>query len=81
VLLLLGVLAGLALGWWAARRHRRRSRERHGEVIRREREIASLRAALAAAKPATGGPADPAPRDLRAFERQSALVAPEPFKQ
>jgi uncharacterized integral membrane protein len=81
VLLLLGVLAGLALGWWAARPHRRRSRERHGEVSRLEREVASLRAALAATRPPTAGPAEPAPREQRAIERQSALVAPEPFKQ
>jgi uncharacterized integral membrane protein len=79
--LLLGVLAGLGLGWWAARRHRRRARERHGEVARLEREVASLRADLAAARPAPPPPVQPAPREQRAIERQSALVAPEPFKQ
>jgi uncharacterized integral membrane protein len=80
VLLLAGVLAGLALGWWAGRRYRRRARERHGEVARLEREVANLRADLAAARPAPP-PVQPAPRDQRAIERQSALVAPEPFKQ
>lgn len=79
-LLLLGVLAGLGLGWWAGRRHRRRARERHDEVIRLEREVARLRADLAAGQPAPA-PVAPAPRDQRAIERQSALVAPEPFKQ
>ena len=79
-LLLLGVLAGLGLGWWAGRRLRRRARERHGEVARLEREVANLRADLAAARPAPP-PVRPAPRDQRAIERQSALVAPEPFKQ
>ena len=80
VLLLLGVLAGLGLGWWAGRRYRRRARERHGEVARLEREVANLRADLAAVRPAPP-PVQPAPREQRAIERQSALVAPEPFKQ
>ena len=80
VLLLSGVLAGMGLGWWAGRRHRRRARERHGEVTRLEREVANLRADLAAARPAPP-PVQPAPREQRAIERQSALVAPEPFKQ
>lgn len=79
-LLLLGVLTGLGLGWWAGRTYRRRARERSGEVARLEREIASLRADLAAARPAPP-PVQPAPREQRAIERQSALVAPEPFKQ
>ena len=80
VLLLSGVLAGLGLGWWAGRRYRRRARERHGEVTRLEREVANLRADLAAARPAPP-PVQPAPREQRAIDRQSALVAPEPFKQ
>ena len=80
-LLLLGVLAGLTLGWWAARPHRRRARARLAEVSRLEREVASLRADLAAARPQPAAPAGPAPREQRAIERQSALVAPEPFKQ
>ncbi|HYD05848.1 MAG TPA: lipopolysaccharide assembly protein LapA domain-containing protein [Reyranella sp.] len=78
--LLLGVLAGLGLGWWAGRHHRRHARGRRREVQRLEREIEELRAALAAAKPAPAAPAGPAPREQRAIERQTALVAPEPFK-
>lgn len=83
--LLLGVLAGLGLGWWAGRHHRRHARGRRREVQRLEREVEELRAQLAAARPApppapaptTGGAA---PREQRAIERQTALVAPEPFK-
>ena len=80
VLLLVGVLTGLGLGWWASRHYRRRARQRQGEVARLERELAKLRAELTAARPAPP-PVQPAPRELRAIERQSALVAPEPFKQ
>jgi uncharacterized integral membrane protein len=80
VVLLLGVLAGLGLGWWAGRHHRRHARGRRREIQRLEREVEELRAALAAAKPAPPTPAGPAPREQRAIERQSALVAPEPFK-
>jgi uncharacterized integral membrane protein len=73
--LFLGVLAGLGLGWWAGRHHRRRAREASGEAQRLDREVQRLRQATAAtpAAPSSG----PAPRDLRAIERQSALVAPE----
>ena len=78
--LLLGVLAGLGLGWWAGRHHRRHARGRRREVQRLEREVEELRAALAAAKPPPPQPAGPAPREQRAIERQTALVAPEPFK-
>jgi len=78
--LLLGVVAGLGLGWWAARHHRRHARGRRREIQRLEREVEELRSALAAAKPAPPTPSGPAPRDQRAIERQSALVAPEPFK-
>jgi uncharacterized integral membrane protein len=82
--LLLGVLAGLGLGWWAGRHHRRHARGRRREIQRLEREIEDLRAALAAAKPPPPTPTStapgPAPREQRAIERQSALVAPEPFK-
>ena len=78
--LLVGVLVGLGLGWWAGRHHRRQARERRHEVTRLEREVAGLRTDLAAARPAPP-PVQPAPRDQRAIDRQSALVAPEPFKQ
>jgi uncharacterized integral membrane protein len=80
VVLLLGVLAGLGLGWWAGRHHRRHARGRRREIQRLEREVGELRTALAAANPAPPTPAGPAPREQRAIERQSALVAPEPFK-
>jgi uncharacterized integral membrane protein len=85
--LLLGVLAGLGLGWWAGRHHRRHARGRRREIQRLESEVEELRSALAAAKPApptptspTPTPTEPAQREQRAIERQSALVAPEPFK-
>jgi uncharacterized integral membrane protein len=78
--LLLGVLTGLALGWWAGRHHRRHARGRRREVQRLEREVDELRAALAAAKPAPPAASEPVAREQRAIERQSALVAPEPFK-
>jgi uncharacterized integral membrane protein len=80
--LLLGVLAGLGLGWWAGRHQRRNARGRRREAQRLEREVEELRAQLAAARPAppTPAPAGPAPREQRAIERQTALVAPEPFK-
>ena len=83
VFLLLGVLAGLGLGWWAGRHHRRHARGRRREVQRLERENDELRAALTAAKPPPppgAPPPGPAPREQRAIERQTALVAPEPFK-
>jgi len=84
--LLLGVLAGLGLGWWAGRHHRRHARGRRREVQRLEGEVEELRTALAAANPApqpsapTATPPGPPPREQRAIERQTALVAPEPFK-
>jgi uncharacterized integral membrane protein len=73
--LFLGVLAGLGLGWWAGRHHRRRAREASGEAQRLDREVQRLRQATAAAPSAPSG--GPAPRDQKAIERQSALVAPE----
>ena len=77
-LLLAGVLAGLGMGWWAARHHRRRARERGSEAARLDREVTRLRESLAASQtgPAAG---QPRPREQKAIERQSALVAPEPF--
>src|SRR5215510_8867739 len=48
VMLLLGVLAGLALGWWGGRHHRRRARTAGGEVARLEREVQRLREAAGA---------------------------------
>jgi uncharacterized integral membrane protein len=76
LLLLLGVLVGLAMGWWAARHHRRRAREASDEAARLDREMQRLRQAAPAAPP-TAPAGGPAPRDQKAIERQSALVAPE----
>ena len=77
-LLLLGVLAGLGIGWWAGRHHRRHAREAAAEASRLEREIQRVRQAVAAATPAPAAPAGPtAPREQKALERQSALVAPD----
>jgi uncharacterized integral membrane protein len=75
VVLLLGVLAGLGLGWWGGRHHRRRARHARGEAERLEREVQRLRTANAAATPSSASA--PAPRDQKAIERQSALVAPQ----
>jgi hypothetical protein len=73
--LLLGILGGLGLGWWAGRHHRRRAREASGEAARLDREVQRLRetAQSTAPAPASG----PAPRDQRAIERQAALVSAE----
>ncbi len=71
--LLLGVLAGLGMGWWAGRHHRRRAREASGEAVRLEREIQRLRRS----ETPSAGPDRLAPRDQKALERQSALVSSE----
>jgi putative membrane protein len=76
-LLLVGVLAGLGLGWWAGRHHRRRAREQASEAARLEREVARLRDTLATREAKLPAPGDPVPREQKAIERQSALVAPE----
>lgn len=75
-LLFLGVLAGFGLGWWASRHARRRGREAAAEAARLDRELVRLREAAAAARPVPSYDG-PAARDLKAIERQSALVAPE----
>jgi uncharacterized integral membrane protein len=85
--LLLGVLAGLGMGWWAGRHHRRRARDASGEAARLDREVQRLRQTTATAAPSassgqsigpgSGQGSGSAPRDQRAIERQSALVAPE----
>lgn len=74
-LLLLGVLAGLGMGWWVGRHHRRRARDAGSEAARLERELARMRATQPAGPPPN--PSAPMSRDQRAIERQSALVAPE----
>ena len=73
-LLLLGVLAGLVLGWWGGRHHRRRARDASADAARLEREIQRLRDAHASSTPPARGPA---PRDQKAIERQAALVSPQ----
>jgi len=78
--LLVGILAGLGLGWWAGRHHRRRARTHRSEAARLDRENARLRETIASHAPAPAPaslPAGPAARDQRALERQRALVAPE----
>ena len=74
-LLLTGVLAGLGIGWWAARHHRRRVRETSSQAARLEREVARLRD-VAGQQPATT-PAGGASVGQKALDRQRALVAPD----
>jgi len=74
--LLLGVLAGLGMGWWAARHHRRRARQRGNEAARLDRENVRLRETLAAHAAAGQTRDDPA-HGQKAIDRQAALVAPD----
>jgi len=82
--LLLGVLAGLGLGWWAGRHHRRRARE-HGRLAARlEREVERLRETasghehhVVAAVADAGFASYHDQLAQRSLERQRALVAPE----
>ena len=81
-LLLLGVLAGLGLGWWAGRHHRRRARAHGNEAARLNREVTRLREALStrsanATTDATAATKSADPQGQRALERQRALVAPD----
>jgi len=74
-LLLVGVLAGLGIGWWAARHHRRRGREASSQAARLEREVSRLRDIAGQQSPMpTTGVVTPG---LKAIERQRALVAPD----
>lgn len=80
-LLFAGVLAGLGLGWWAGRHHRRRARVHGNEAARLGREVNRLREALAT-RPveAAAGEAAAKSADLqgqKALERQRSLVAPD----
>ena len=74
-LLLTGVLAGLGIGWWAARHHRRRVREASSQAARLEREVARLRDVAGQQAPPTAAAASSSGQ--RAIDRQRALVAPE----
>ncbi|HTR83285.1 MAG TPA: LapA family protein [Reyranella sp.] len=81
-LLFVGVLAGLGMGWWAARHHRRRARKHGSEAARLDRENARLRGELdqhRAAAQASAPTGAPPPAGQRAIERQSALVSPDSF--
>jgi uncharacterized integral membrane protein len=75
-LLLLGVLAGLIIGWWAGRHHRRRGREFRAEADRLDRELARARQALAAQPAPLAG--EVTIRN-KALDRQTALVSPDPL--
>ncbi|MCF8532267.1 MAG: lipopolysaccharide assembly protein LapA domain-containing protein [Reyranella sp.] len=75
-LLLTGVLAGLGLGWWTGRRHRRRARQAASESARLERELARLRGAIAEQTPMAAA-VSPTSSEHKAIERQSALVVPD----
>lgn len=80
LMLLIGVLVGLTMGWFASRKHRRVGRERGEEVDRLGREVARLKEELArrdaeAAK--TAGKAVASATESRALERQAALVDPD----
>jgi uncharacterized integral membrane protein len=82
LLLLVGVLVGLAMGWRSGHRHRRLARERRREAERLGREVTQLRADIAARDKAARQAAPAAARDIptaevRALERQQALVDPE----
>src|SRR5579864_3365150 len=74
-LLLLGVLAGLSMGWWAGRHHRRRARVHGNEAERLNREVSRLREALAIRPTTADGTATAKSADLqgqKALERQRA---------
>jgi uncharacterized integral membrane protein len=75
--LLLGVLIGLGLGWWAGRHHRRRAREYAKEAKQLDREVIRLRETLAERAPAAAEPATATTPGQKAIERQVALVAPD----
>ena len=75
--LLLGVLAGLGMGWWAGRHHRRRARKHGSEAARLDREVVRLREALAVHTAQATTRADATGRGQKAIDRQSALVAPD----
>jgi uncharacterized integral membrane protein len=80
LLLLVGVLVGLTMGWVAGRGHRKLARERRREADRLAREVAQLRAEIAARDKVARREAaskDTPPAEVRALERQQALVDPE----
>ena len=76
-LLLIGVLAGLVIGWFGAHRHRALARHRGVEMERLEREIAKLKARVSEGVAPAGSVGAVAPADGRALARQQALVDPD----
>lgn len=80
LLLMVGVLIGLTLGWVAGRGHRRLARDRRREADKLGREVVQLRGELAdrekQARKDTPAKELP-PSEVRALERQRALVDPE----
>jgi uncharacterized integral membrane protein len=76
-MLLLGVLAGLGMGWWAGRHHRRRARKHGSEAARLDREVVRLREALAVHTAQATTRDDATGRGQKAIDRQSALVVPD----
>ncbi|TWS97882.1 lipopolysaccharide assembly protein LapA domain-containing protein [Reyranella sp. CPCC 100927] len=80
LLLLVGVLVGLAMGWVSGRAHRRLARDRRREAERLTGEVTALKADIAARDKAAKKVAaakEPPVAEVRALERQQALVDPE----
>lgn len=75
--LLIGILAGLGLGWWAGRHHRRRARDHRNKAARLDRENMRLRETVASNNPPPAPTLGLAAREQRAIDRQAALVAPD----
>lgn len=80
LLLLVGVLVGLTMGWVSGRGHRRLARERRREAERLTGEVTLLKADIATRDKAAKKEAaakEPPVAEVRALERQQALVDPE----
>lgn len=80
LMLLIGVLVGLGMGWFTGRKHRRIGRERGEEADRLGREVARLKSELAQRDAETAkaaGKAAASTTEIRALERQAALVDPD----
>ena len=80
VLLLLGLLAGFVLAWFAGAGTRRSARQHRREAERLNREAAALREELAGERHSheANTPANDLPgSERRSLERQAALVDPD----